>query len=127
MYDPSVSSARLSVERDYPLIWARRRARRTAALKLLIVAVLLLLTGTFAELRHQMWAALAIGFAFPMLFMANLVWVWSLFFRCPRCGHPFGAGKRRAGRSALAGLGPVSGNPFTKQCLSCGLALRAEE
>jgi len=62
--------------------------------------------------RDSTWAPIPIGLIFPVLVMANLVWIWSLFLRCPRCGSQFGAG--RGAR-----------NPFAKNCLNCGLAMRA--
>jgi hypothetical protein len=103
------------VEQDYPLAWRRRAARRRIALRLLLLAAALLLSGAAGLLRHADWAAIPLALLFPVLLMANLVWVWSLFFRCPRCGHPF----------TVARQPRAAGNPFAKRCLTCGLPLRA--
>lgn len=99
----------LSVERDYPAAWVQRRGRRRIALRLLVIAGILLIAGGAGMIRDTAWAPIPIGLIFPVLVMANLVWIWSLFFRCPRCGSQFGAGR----------------NPFAKSCLNCGLAMRA--
>jgi hypothetical protein len=116
-----VGSADLSVERDYPEAWIRRRFRRRIALRLLLIGVLLAAAGIVAEVRNLPWAPICIGMAFPVLFMANLMWVWSLFLRCPRCGNQFGMPARQGGSRP----GFQSQNPFTKRCMNCGLALRA--
>ena len=112
----------MNMERDYPEAWIRRRFRRRIALRLLLVGVLFGAAGIVGEVRNLPWAPICIGMAFPVLFMANLVWVWSLFLRCPRCGNQFGLPARQgAGRVRVQ-----SQNPFTKRCMTCDLPLRAQ-
>jgi hypothetical protein len=112
-----MSLGQQSIEHDYPQAWARRRGRRRIALRLLIIAAVLLTAAIVGMIRDTAWAPIPIGLIFPVLVMANLVWIWSLFLRCPRCGNQFGI-QARQGRGAAR-------NPFAKNCMSCGLALRA--
>jgi hypothetical protein len=113
-----VGLGQLSIERDNPQAWVQRRGRRRIVLRLLVIAGILLAAGVVGMIRHLAWAPIPMGLIFPLLIMANLVWIWSLFLRCPRCGNQFGVQARR-GRGAAR-------NPFAKSCMSCGLALRAE-
>lgn len=110
-----------SVEATYPDTWRKRRWRRLGAFRLALIGVVLFAVGAIGSRRGAPWAATALGFVFPTLMVANLVWLWSLFFKCPRCGGSFVRGHR----TTTAGKSRSLFDPYTRRCLNCGLPLRS--
>jgi hypothetical protein len=106
------------IEADYPAAWKKRRFKRRIVLGLLLVPGALLMAGIVGIILGHGWAPIILGFAFPLLFLTNCAWMWSLYLRCPRCSQLFISSKTE---------GKKGNNPFAKYCLNCGLALRHDQ